>query len=243
MRSLALIVLLLSAGSFAQDTIPPGTILPVQLNSSLRSSKAQPGQAISARLMQDVPLGSSKIRAGAKVIGLVIAVQAAGDKGGGQISLRFDAVVTRHRRIPLVTNLRALASMMDVSEAQVPESGPDRGTAEFCWTTDQIGDEYRSAGVLAHGSTVVGRSVANGALARPASKPGTSCRGTVDGNDQPQALWVFSSDACGLYDLPNVVLVHAGRTRPVGEITLAASKGDVNIRAGGGLLLRVNRAE
>jgi hypothetical protein len=34
MKSLVLIVLMLSAGSFAQDAIPAGTILPVQLDSS-----------------------------------------------------------------------------------------------------------------------------------------------------------------------------------------------------------------
>jgi hypothetical protein len=60
----------------------------------------------------------------------------------------------------------------------------------------------------------------------------------VSGNDQPQALWVFSSDACGLYDFPNLTLTHAGRTNPLGEITLESIKGDVKIPAGSGLLLR-----
>ena len=72
-------------------------------------------------------------------------------------------------------------------------------------------------------------------------EPGTKCRGAVDGNDQPQALWVFSSDTCGLYDFSNVTLTHAGRTNPVGEITLKSSKGDIHIRGGSGLLLRVAR--
>jgi hypothetical protein len=54
-------------------------------------------------------------------------------------------------------------------------------------------------------------------------------------------LWVFSSDACGLYDFSNVTLTHAGRTNPVGEITLESRKGDFNIPSGSGLLLRVAR--
>ena len=94
--------------------------------------------------------------------------------------------------------------MMDVSEAQVPESGPDRGTSENEWTTDQIGGEavYRG-GVVAHGSNIVGNSVlGSGVLVNLSSRPGTKCRGEMAGNDQMKALWVFSSDACGLYDLP-----------------------------------------
>ncbi len=48
--------------------------------------------------------------------------------------------------------------MMDVSEAQIPESGPDHGTSEYNWTTDQIGGEidYRGGSAITHGSNIVG---------------------------------------------------------------------------------------
>ena len=134
--------------------------------------------------------------------------------------------------------------MMDVSDAQVPESGPDRGTSENEWTTDQIGGEvvYRG-GVVAHGSNIVGNSVlGSGVLVNLSSRPGTKCRGEMAGNDQMKALWVFSSDACGLYDLPNLTLAHAGRSDPVGQIKLLSDKGNVKLRAGSGMLLRVTGA-
>jgi hypothetical protein len=237
MKKLALIVLLMSAELFAQSTVPAGTILPVQLDSSVRSNKLRVGQTVSARLMQDIELPNTTIHAGAKALGYITAVQTA---GRGKVSLRFDELVTKHRRIRIITDLRALAGMMDISDAQIPVSGPDRGTSEYSWTTEQIGGEYRSAGFVGRGSSVIGLSLADGALVHPASKSGTECRGEVAGNQQPQALWVFSSDACGVYGLPNVILVHAGRRNPIGEITLQSLHGDVNVRAGSGLLLRVN---
>lgn len=238
--------LFLSAGLFAQRTIPAGTILPVQLNSSVRSDKARPGEAVTARVMQDVPLpGGSKIRAGAKVIGHVSNVRPAGNGDQAEVSLRFDTVAIGSRRIPIVTNLRALATMMDVSEAQVPVTGPDRGTSEYDWTTSQIGGQvnYHDNGVIVEGSEVVGHSVPNGVLARVSSNPEKECRGDVDGDNHLQPLWVFSSDACGLYGFPGVTLLHAGRTNPVGQITLISKTRNLNIRAGSGMLLRVNNAK
>ena len=236
-------VLLLTAGSFAQDTIPGGTILPLQLNSALRSNRASAGERISARVMQDVPLsGGLRIRAGASVIGHVVSATPAVNGRAAEISLRFDTLVSEKKRWAMTTNLRALATMMDVSEAQIPDSGPDRGTSEYSWTTEQIGGEvdYRGGGAIVHASEIVGHSVPDGVLVRAISKPGEKCRGEVDGNDQPQALWVFASDACGLYDFPDLTLPHAGRTPPLGEITLQSSKGNVSVRAGSGMLLRVN---
>ncbi len=243
MKKVSLIaVALFSAGLSAQDAIPGGTILPVQLNSPVKSDKARSGQLISGRIMQDVPLtATSKIRVGAKVVGQVVSVRPAREGNGAEIVLRFDTVAVGSRRIHVTTNLRALANMMEVSEAQVPESGPDRGTSENSWTTDQIGGEVNyHGGVISKGLLAVGNSVPNGALVRVASKTGTKCRGEVDANHEPQALWVFASDACGLYGLPDVTLTHAGRIDPIGEIILSSKKGSLNIRAGSGMLLRVN---
>lgn len=134
--------------------------------------------------------------------------------------------------------------MMAVEQAQLPETGPDRGTSENAWTTDQIGGEvvYRGGGPVANGLRSVGEPTANGVLVHVSAKPGTECRGEIEGNHQLQAFWVFSSDACGTYDLPNLAILHAGRDAPVGEITLGSDKGDLNVRSGSGMLLRVNRA-
>jgi len=242
-RILWLSLIMFAVDLFAQNTIPSGTILPVALNSSLNSRKVKPGQVITARVMQDVPLPGSTIHAGTKVFGRVIDVKPANGASGAQISFRFDTLMVSKRRIPITTNLRAVASMMAVEAAQLPESGPDRGTSQNAWTTDQIGGEvvYRGGGPVADGLRTVGEPTYGGVLVHVSAKPGTPCRGEIEGNDRLQALWVFSSDACGVYDFADLKIVHAGRSNPVGEITLASDKGDVNVRAGSGMLLRVNK--
>jgi len=238
-----IILILLPAHLFAQIAIPAGTILPVRLNCSLNSRRVKNGQLISARVMQDVPLSpGSTIRTGAKVLGHVADVKPSDAKSGGQISILFDTVITSKQRIPMTTNLRALASMLAVEEAQLPESGPDRGTSENAWTTTQIGGEvvYRGGGPVADGLRSVGEPTTHGVLVHISSRPGTPCRGEIEGDDRLQALWLFSSDACGIYGFANLTVVHAGRTPPIGQITLASDHGEVNVRGGSGMLLRVN---
>lgn len=237
-RILLASLVILGAQLWAQSAIPVGTIIPIQLNSSLNSRTVKVGQVITARVMQDVPLqAGSEIHAGAKLMGHVVDVKRS---NGAQLSLRFDMLVVGEQRIPLTTNLRAMASMMAIEEAQIPESGPDRGTPQGWWTTDQIGgDVVYGGGPVANGLRLVGKSTPNGALVQVSGKPGTRCRGAVEGNDQLQAVWLFSSDACGAYGFSSLAIAHAGRTNPVGEITLASEHGDLNLRAGSGMLLRV----
>ena len=243
MKRLMIAVLLCSAGLSAQDALPAGTVLPCRLNSSLDSRKSRQGQVITARIMQDVPLtGHDKIPAGAKVFGRVINVAAPATGSGASISLQFDSVKFAGRSLPIVANLRALASMMEVEDAQVPTTGTDRGTPYAWMTTQQVGGEavYGQGGPVTHGSEIVGHAAPGGVLVQLSAKPGTSCRGAVEGNDRPQALWVFASDACGTYGFPDLEIVHAGRSAPAGRITLASRQGRVRVSAGSGLLLRVN---
>jgi hypothetical protein len=211
------------------------------LNSSLNSKNGVAGEVVTARLMQDVPLSSGgKIRAGSKATGRILDVTQAHSGTGARLSLQFDTVEVSKRKMPMTTNLRALASMIEVEQAQVPMAGPDRGTSESSWTTEQVGGDvvYRGGGPVTNGWREVGKPTANGVLDQVAARPGTMCRGDLGGNDRPQALWVFSADACGAYGFPDLKIVHAGRSAPLGQITLASEK-DFEIRSGSGILLRV----
>ncbi len=233
------IVVALSTGLLAQNAIPSGTMLPVSLSSSLNSEKSKPGQAITARIMQNVPLAAgSTIHAGTRVMGHVVSVTPASG-GSAKVSFRFDTLMLSNRMVPITTNLRAMASMWEVQDAQLPKSGPDEGTPSTAWTTVQVGGDvvYRGGRPVTNGSQVVGRPVYDGVLSRLNSVPGTECG---DSNDRPQALWVFSSGACGAYGFADVRITHTGWTNPTGEITLSSNKGALKIRSGSGMLLRVN---
>lgn len=240
--------LLIPALLFAQHasvTIPAGTILPIQWNSTISSAKSKPGDKITARVMQDVPLPDGrKIRARTRVLGEVTEVVPSSGSAPGKITIRFDTLeLGKASNVTIRTNLRAIASMLDVDDAQEPKFSPDYGTPAAAYPTVQIGGEavYRGGGHVMHGSEIVGDPVPEtGVLVTVRSRSGSPCRGETDGNTARQALWVFSSDACGAYDLPNLAIVHAGRSEPIGQIVLSAKHGDVKVAAGTGMLLRVN---
>ncbi|HEY1483354.1 MAG TPA: hypothetical protein VGF19_11550, partial [Candidatus Acidoferrum sp.] len=67
----------------------------------------------------------------------------------------------------------------------------------------------------------------------------TDCDGPVNGDDRLQALWVFSSDACGVYGISNVEIARTGQTGPAGVITLKFEQADAKLDAGTAMLLRV----
>ncbi len=228
----------------AQVSIPAGTILPIRLSTSLSSRKSKPGQPITAHIMQDVPLGpGAKIPSGARVLGHVVSVWPAARGGNAKVSIVFDAIRLGHSTLPVITDLRALASPLEIDDAQLSIYGGDRGTPQTAYTTVQVGGEvvYRGGGPVARGDTVVGQPVPGGVLVNVRATEGEPCRGAIDGSLQPQALWLFSSDACGVFGYSQVAIAHAGRTNPVGHIVLSSTDArNVHIRASSGMLLRVD---
>lgn len=214
--------------------VPQGTILPAQLLSSIDTRRSEVGDRVPARLMQDISLPGFRIPAGARLIGQIVEVRP------DRVSWRFDRLLTGGESIPIRTNLRALASPVEIHDAQLPSNsaGGDRGSAELDWNTIQVGGDVvygRRGGVVTEGDEVVGHSLfGDGVLGMPVA--GRGCRGTVGAN-APQAFWLFSASACGLYGYPDFSMIHAGRTDPVGVITIT-STGRLKIRTGSGMLLR-----
>jgi hypothetical protein len=229
--------------SVQEQSIPPGTILPVILRNSISPANAKQGQTIRGVIAQDVPLaGGFKIHKGSKVEGQIVEVASTANGAHAKVSLQFTKVYSQGRTIPITTDLRAIAGFMAVADAAVP-SGLGAGEGEVTnWldTTQIGGDTVFGAGgeVRDSSNELVGKSLINGGVLVQvhANNP---CRGAVKSNESPQALWVFSANACGVYGLSNVAIAHAGRTDPVGTIVLELQSHKTKIQDGAGLLLRV----
>ena len=147
------------------EPIPAGTIIPVRLNSALRSDKSGSGDAITATVMQDVPLGTGKtLRAGSRVTGHVVEAVTPG-KGSDEpgISFQFDRVRLGNLTTPVTVNLRAVASRTAVLAAT-----PQLTSSEYADNQVQIGGDQISYGEgrsVMVGSQVVGKYTSQGVLA------------------------------------------------------------------------------
>lgn len=226
--------------------IPRGTVLPVLLETAISPSKVKQGQIIRGHIAQEVPLpGGSKIRKGSKVEGHVVEVSASGNIADKKIAIRFDKLQWQGKAVSITTDLRAIAGFSTVMQAGLPNQGIGESDVSEWMTTTQIGGDsvYGLGGPVtsAHNADdVVGRSpMSGGVLVEVRANSNGQCRGALDGNNDPQALWVFSSDACGTYGLSQVSIAHAGRTDPAGTIILEMQSPKAKIHSGAGMLLRV----
>lgn len=220
--------------------IPSGTVLPIMLNSTLNTSKDQPGKKISGKVMQDVLLsGGGLIPRRATIAGHVLRVSKAGGNGS-YLAVTFDRVMVKGQTIPITANLRAVASMMAVFEAKIPTNAlDDYGTSQSDWNTVQVGGAgvFRGNGEVIGYGEVVGRANDYGAVtAKLIAAPKAGCR-AEDESAGEQALWVFSPWACGTYGFLDLKIAHAGRSEPVGEIELRSER-NIYIQGGSGWLLR-----
>jgi hypothetical protein len=216
--------------------IPAGVTIPVMLNSGLNSNKSKAGQQIDGKTMQEVPLTSGvTIGARSKVIGHVVSV-AKGRTGEVKISVKFEQIEIHGHMYPLLASLRALGSTQDVFQAGLPIAGSPDYESSNQWFTQQVGGDIvnRSQGqVGTKARGVLGRWNEQGVWAKLDASPDASCR---DESGREQALWVFSTSACGVYGWDALKLEHSGQTNPLGEIVLASMK-KVDIRGGSGWLL------
>jgi hypothetical protein len=241
----SLLAFALAAGVvYAATLVSDSSILPAQLEMTLSSKDSKPGEVIAARIMQTVPLvGDSKLPAGSKLTGQVMSVQPAVGDAGGSITFRLDTLHLAHETVHLTLRLRAVASLLDVRQAQLPRNS-DQTIPESAWTTVQIGGDvvYRGGGPVRNRAGITGKPVDGGVLVRLDANPARGCHNDGTG-ERAQAMWLFSSDACGVYDLPDVTIVQPVRNSTAaanGEITLQSATGNVTLHDGAGLLLRVD---
>jgi hypothetical protein len=223
------------------ESIPVGTILPVSLNSELRSDKSGSGTAITATVMQDVPLGKGEtLRKGSKLTGQVVEASAPG-KGSDQskISFQLDHVQLGNQAILITTTLRAVASRSAVSAATPELSSSENADNQVQIGGDQI--SYGEGGPVMLGSQVVGKYTSQGVLAYVDQDSGAPSGNALDENARPLAFWLFSVNAHGAYGFGDLTILHSGSAEPIGEVvTLASNRKVVKVGKGSAMLLHVD---
>ncbi len=230
-------VLVFSATAIAQQ-IPAGTVIPVMLNTSLNAGKDGAGKNIEGRVMQDVPtpLGFT-ISKGSKVTGQVVS---AGKSGGSDstLVLKFDSIQDHGRTIPLTAAVLAVASMQSVAQAQSPISSNSDTQSASAWTTRQVGGDVvsRSQRKVGTSGGLTGTWLEDSSVfIKLTPNVDAGCPGGP-GYDRPQAVWIFSSSACGMYDLGNARIESSGATPPLGNVSISSDR-NLQIRGGSGWLL------
>jgi hypothetical protein len=87
------------------------------------------------------------------------------------------------------THLRAMAGTVEIEQAQIPTSGPGESDVYDWLTTVQVGGDvvYGKQGPVERGTRVLGESTYDGVFVRTLASADGRCRGSVYGNDWPQA--------------------------------------------------------
>ena len=222
------------------DAILAGTILPVRLNSELRSDKSPNRATITATVMQDVPLGKGeRLRKGTKLAGHVVETIPPGrGSDESKISFQFDQVRLGNRAVPMSTTLRAVASRSEVFAAT-----PKPTSSEYADNQIEIGGDQISYGEgepVMVGSQVVGRYTSQGVLANGDPDSGTPRGVAIADEVRPRAFWLFSVNGRGVYGFGDLTILRSGRTSPIGEVTLASTRKAVKVAKGSAMLLCVD---
>jgi hypothetical protein len=223
--------------------LPVGLILPARLNDTLKVKDLQKSAILELRVMQDISLPDrGKIPMKSLVRGSVVSAAKDSDGPGVTISLAFTQVVNKDENFSIATRLRAIASYLAVRDAQTALNGIDTGSPAGWSNTVQIGGDIRygdGGPVRNRHKQTVGKGVLGGVLVHVSANPTLGCDGPIKGEDYLQALWVFSSDACGVYGMKEVKLSQSGNSDPVGTFTLHFEKDDVKLDAGTAFLFQV----
>ena len=228
------------------EQLPPGTVIPVLLETTLDSRRGKAGQRVVATVGQTISFGKTVILVRSKLLGQITEVS--GDSGRATLTVRFDRLLPRKSNTPLPLDvlLRAVASPMAVDDSgNTTTDGVGWHNSAATWTTVQIGGDvvYRGGGpvVNSFGETI-GKPIHgglfsqwSGVLANVSNPAGSACQ-NLPLIGSPQSVWIFSGSACGVYGLGFQGVSYENLAN--GEIVFSAPQ-RVKIPGGSAFLLTV----
>jgi hypothetical protein len=202
-------------------TLPGGTALNAQLNSSVDSKKAKVGDKVEAQTTEEIKYaGKAILPRGAKLEGQVTeaTARAKGDSGS-TLAIQFDkAIPKKGEEIPLSVAILAIAAPQ--GDFSGGASGP--------------GNEPRSGGSAptANGSPM-------GSSHTPTATPGTpNYPGAADGTMGSNGAAQLTAKSRGVYGLSDLKLMMASSSASQGTIIVSSGK-NVHLDGGTRLLLVV----
>jgi len=232
------LLLLFFSSIAAAQVLPLGTVVPVMLDSPLNASKSQSDKKIEGRVMQDVlVVGMDRIRERSRITGHIVSATKLGNSGSN-LAVKFDVIQDRGRRISITAALLAFASDNAVSDAQSPINLTSDRDPMTQWTTRQVGGDVvaRSRGTVGSKEGISGTWLGGTSVSiklTPNRKAGCP---DGPGYEGEQAVWVFSSSACGVYGVKDVKIESTGAAAPFGNIVLSSPR-NISVRGGSGWLL------
>jgi hypothetical protein len=202
------------------STLPAGTALNAQLNSSLDSKKARVGDKVEARTTEEIKYaGKTIVPIGTKVEGHVTEATARskGDSGS-TLAIQFDkAIPKKGEEIPLTVALLAIAApQADYSGGSAgPSSDPMSGTAPAAASGSPMGTSHT-----------------------PVASPGRPSYPADGPSSSPSALKPLAADSRGVYGLKDLQMMAPSSSASPATIITSSGK-NVHLDSGTRLLLVV----
>ncbi len=219
-----------SATSGDSPHIAPGSVIPAQLMGSVDARKAKPGDAIEARITQDLTArnGELLVPKDTKVVGHVTEAQArTKEQKESQVGIAFDhAVMKDGSEVSLPMSIQAIVAPQILSAAN---NDDDEGAGSPSVAP--------SPGVLPHAGRSGGMGI--GAASPVAGSLPTSREPPASASTVNRKRRSITANTQGIVGIPDLRLSTPGDT-PQGSLIIS-EKNNVKLQSGTLMLLRVNQ--
>jgi hypothetical protein len=219
-----------SAQAGGAPRIAPGSVIPVQLTKSIDAKKAKTGDAVEARVTQDLKTGNGElvVPKDTKVVGHVTEAQArTREQKESQVGIAFDhAVIKNGSSLTLPMSIQAIIAP--------PTSSPDSNNSGGGGATQQS-----SSSVPSTPGNSSGRSsgMGSGTQTQAPSPSGTASEGqTSAGANDRQPITGNTQGVVGISNLRLAMTSDATQGSLV-----SSEKNNVKLESGTFMLLRVNQ--
>ena len=208
--------------------IAPGSVIPVQLTTTIDAKKAKPGDPVTATVSMDLKTNGGEVIVpkDTKIMGHVTEAQARSkEQKESQVGIAFDRAVLKDGEIPLPMSIQAVIAppSKDANNSGGGQGAPATGGNT---ATSPMGGG-RSASAGGAGQT------------QPSSTaPNAVPTGGTDNQQQGSARPQITGNTQGVIGISNLKL-EAGQNATQGSV-LSSEKNNVKVESGTMLLLKVN---